>query len=49
MYVARATEEETYDYIISECNAIADYFLADVDDPMSISMPHAPQNGQPWP
>lgn len=35
MYVARATEEETYDYIISECNAIADYFLADVDDPMS--------------
>ena len=35
MYVARATEEETYDYIISECNAVADYFLNDVVDPMS--------------
>lgn len=33
MYIARSTEEETYDYIISECNAVAEYFLADVDDP----------------
>lgn len=35
MYVARSTEEETYDYIISECNTVAKYFLSDVDDPMS--------------
>lgn len=33
MYIARSTEEATYDYIISECNAIANYFLTDVDDP----------------
>lgn len=33
MYIARSTEEATYDYIISECDAIANYFLTDVDEP----------------